>query len=385
MSTPFSGKKIIVASLIILLLLLPSSSCLADPYKNSYQLLDSPGGSTVYRLTVIINETLYEHYSNRNHLLHGYDFSKFVTPDTLKPIADDLWTIYNNEEDFVNGVLMLVHQIPYFESDPQKFPIETIVENMGDCDLFTEVAASILKAGGFDVVLLLLEQYDHMLLGIHLSESPKDARSQLYFYRYNDKKYYVAETTGGKWESGWRVGECPEILQKSYAKVLPIVNYEATTPEQVSCSHVIPDSSEISIALSTNFVVTQNIVEITGSLSPSLAGETVSLYISSMDLPTVTLASVTTDANGKYSYVWNSPAGGIYSVRANWSGDEDYNGTDSSIFRLFVLPSEFLMIGIFLIAILVILIVVTLATRRKTSDKHENFEDWDFVDYPQDY
>ncbi len=386
MSSSFRLRKIIVVSLVILLLLLPSGRCLADTHEYSYHLLDSPDGSTVYRLTVTINDTLYEYYnSTQNHNLYGYDFSKFVTPDALKPIADDLWTIYSNEEDFANGVLMIVHQISYVESDPQKYPVETIFEDEGDCDLFTIVAASIMKAGGLDVVLLLLEQQDHMLLGVHLSESPKDARSQLYFYRYEGKKYYVAETTGGKWENGWRVGECPEILQKSYAKVIPLMNYEQTAPAQVSSSYVIPDSSAIYMSLSTNFVISQKYVEIAGSLSPSLAGETVTLYISSMGSPLVMLATVVTEADGQYSYVWESPAGGIYSVRANWSGDDDYSGADSSTFRLIVIPSELFMIGAVLVFFLVILLVLTLLTRRKPAETQGTFEDWDFADYPQDF
>ena len=386
MSSSFRLRKIIVVWLVILLLLLLSGRCLADTHEYNYHLLDSPDGSTVYRLTVTINDTLYEYYnSTQNHNLYGYDFSKFVTPDALKPIADDLWTIYSNEEDFANGVLMIVHQISYVESDPQKYPVETIFEDEGDCDLFTIVAASIMKAGGLDVVLLLLEQQDHMLLGVHLSESPKDARSQLYFYRYEGKKYYVAETTGGKWENGWRVGECPEILQKSYAKVIPLTNYEQTAPAQVSSSYVIPDSSAIYMSLSTNFVISQKYVEIAGSLSPSLAGETVTLYISSMGSPLVMLATVVTEADGQYSYVWESPAGGIYSVRANWSGDDDYNGADSSTFRLIVIPSELFMIGAVLVFFLVILLVVTLLTRRKPAETQGTFEDWDFADYPQDF
>jgi hypothetical protein len=280
---------------------------------------------------------------------------------------------------------MILHQIPYFESDPQKYPIETIVENEGDCDLFSIVAASIMKAGGLDVVLLLLEQQDHMLVGVHLPESPKDARSQVYFYRHEEKKYYVAETTGGSWKTGWRVGECPEILRRATAKVIPLVNYEKSAPGQVSSSYTIPDSSLIYMSLSTNFAMSQNDVEISGSLSPSLAGETVTLYISSMGSPLVMLATVVTDTNGQYSHIWHSPPGGIYSVRANWSGDEDYSGADSSTFRLIVIPSELLMVGVILICFLVILIVVTLATRGKTSEDQETFEDWDFADYPEDF
>ncbi len=383
MSSLSRHKKILVASLFISLLLLLSNSCLAAPYKYSYELLNRPNGDTTYRLSVTITETLYEYYSSQDHNLYSYDFSKFVTPDALKPIADDLWTIYDNPEDFANGVLMLVHQIPYLESDPQKYPIETIVENEGDCDLFSIVAASIMKAGGLDVVLLLLEYHDHMFVGVHLPESPKDARSQVYFYRHEERKYYVAETTGGNWKNGWRVGECPEILQRATAKVIPINNYEQTAPAQVSSSYTIPDSSALYMSLSTNFAVFQNDVNISGTLSPSLAGENVTLYVSSMGSPLVMLATVPTDTNGQYSHTWQAPPGGIYSVRANWSGDEDYSGADSITFSLIVLPSELVMVGFVLIIFLAILIIVTLATKGKTLEKQESFEDWDFADYPQ--
>ena len=383
MSSPSRHQKIFVAALFVSLLLLLSNSCLADPYKYSYELLDSPDGSTLYRLTVSVTETLYEYYSSLDHNLYSYDFSKFVTPDALKPVADDLWSIYSNEEDFANGVLMILHQFPYLESDPQKYPVETMVENEGDCDLFSIVAASIMKAGGLDVVLLLLEYQDHMLVGVHLPESPKDARSQVYLYQHDGKKYYVAETTGGNWEDGWRVGECPEILRRAAAKVIPLTNCEDSAPGLGSSSYTIPDSSEIYMSLFTNFAVSQNDVEISGSLSPSLAGETVTLYISSLGSPLNMLATVVTDANGQYSHIWHSPPGGIYSVRANWSGDDDYSGADSSTFRLVVIPSELLMIGVIMVFFLVILLIVTLATRGGKSEKQETFEEWDFADYPE--
>ena len=378
-------QKILIASLCMLLLILLPSSCLAATHKYSYELMDIPSGSTTYRLTVSVTDTLYEYYSSQDHNLYRYNFSKFVTPDALKPIADDLWSIYSNEEDFANGVLMIVHQIPYVESDPQKYPVETIVENEGDCDLYSIIAASIMKAGGLDVVLLLLEYHDHMMVGVHLPESPKDARTQAYFYKYEEKKYYVAETTGGNWETGWRVGECHESLQSASAKIMPLENCERSAPGQVSSSYIVPDSSSIFMSLSTNFAVFQNNVEIRGSLSPSLAGETVTLYVSSLGSPLTILATVVTDSNGQYCYTWYSPPGGIHSVRANWSGDDEYSGADSSTFRLVVVPSEFLMVGVTLIFFLVILLLVTLATRGGASENSENFEEGDFADYPQDF
>jgi hypothetical protein len=139
------------------------------------------------------------------------------------------------------------------------------------------------------------------------------------------------------------------------------------------------------MSLSTNFAVYQNDVEISGSLSPSLAGENVTLYVSSMGSPLVMLATAVTDETGHYSHIWHAPPGGIYSVRANWSGDDDYSGADSSTFNLIVIPSELLTVGIIMIFFLVILIIVTLATRGKTLENQETFEDWDFADYPEDF
>lgn len=380
-----SHKKIFITSLTISLLLLLANSCYAETYSHRYRILDSPDGATAYRLTVSATETLYDYYVSQDHNLYSYNFSKFVTPHAVQPIADDLWSIYSNKEDFANGVLMIMHQIPYVESAPQKFPVEIIAENEGDCDLFSFTAASIMKAGGLDVVLLLMENYDHMMLGVHLPESPEDARTQVFYYENEEKKYYVAETTGGKWETGWRVGECSESLQRATANVITVTDCEITSPGQVSSSYMMPDSAEIYMMLSTNLVLSQKEIEITGTLSPSLAEETVTLYVSSLGSSLNMLAKVETDSNGHYSYTWNSPPSGVHTIRANWSGDDDYSGADSNTSRLVVIAFEYLMIGGLLIFFLVILLIVTLATRSGKSDTPEDFQEWDFTDYGQEF
>jgi len=260
--------------------------------------------------------------------------------------------------------------------------VETIVDNQGDCDLLSTTAASIMKAGGLDVVILFLELHNHVFLGVNLPEGPKDARSTVHFYRTQEKKYYIAETTGGNWETGWRVGECPKVLQRAVAQVISLGNYEREAPGQVSSSYIIPDSSALYMSLSTDFVVAKSDIEISGSLSPSLAGENVTLYISSLGSPLTLLATVVTDADGEYSHIWHSPPGGIYSVIAKWSGDKDYNSADSSTFRVVVIPFELLLIGIILIFLLVILLLINLATRGNIWNKPETFEDWEFADNP---
>src|SRR4030065_123015 len=98
---------------------------------------------------------------------------------------------------------MLVHQITYEETLPGKYPVETLVEGKGDCDLFALIAASILKAGGINTVLLYYEDELHMQIGVELGSVPKDARSNVYFVNHQDAKYYIGECTGTNWRNGW--------------------------------------------------------------------------------------------------------------------------------------------------------------------------------------
>ena len=363
-------KKFVVTIFLLTALFLPSC-CFAANYDYTYGLLDHPGGSTNYQLTVSVTSSLYNYYSSKDHSLHLYDFAKFVTPSPLKPIADDLWTIYSDDEDFANGVLMIVHQIPYVESAPQKYPVETIVENEGDCDLFSFVAASVMKAGGLDVVLLLYEAQSHMNVGVHLSQEPEDARSTIHYYSYEGKRYYVAECTGDDWRNGWRVGECPDILRKASARIITLENCEQSSPGQVSSSYGVLTSSSLSLAVSTRFVIAGSTITMSGSISPPLPGKVVTLYVSSGGSPLSVLGKATTDSDGRYSYTWSSPSFGMYSVRASWSGEAEYAGADSSVCTVIVVPLEWLIMGVTIIISLVVLLVVTIATRRKPLEEIE--------------
>ena len=71
---------------------------------------------------------------------------------------------------------MLVHQITYKEVVPGKYPVETLVEDMGDCDLFVYIAASILEAGGINAVLIYYRDLLHMEIGVDLGTAPTEPR-----------------------------------------------------------------------------------------------------------------------------------------------------------------------------------------------------------------
>ncbi|MDH5754122.1 MAG: Ig-like domain-containing protein [Candidatus Bathyarchaeota archaeon] len=350
MKSKLSRTLIAITVLLALSYLLPY--CLSESYSHSYQLLDKPNGLTQYSLNVTVPQSLYEYYLEKSHINSNNDFAKFVTPYALKPIADSLWEIYTDDEDFANGVLMIVHQIPYEETLPAKYPVETIVENKGDCDLFSYVAASVMKAGGLDVVLLYYESEAHMNVGVRLSHTPHDVRGEAYYVNYSGIQYYVAECTGDNWKNGWRVGECPDNLKHASVQIVTLENCEQWAPGQVSASYKTLASSTISLIISSTYVIQGGIITLSGQLSPVLQNETVTIYIKINNLPWNVLGNVTTDSNGRFAYVWNAEAAGIYYIRASWSGDNNYTGADSPVRNVTVL-------SIFFILLLTITIILT--------------------------
>jgi len=363
-----SKAILLLIALLVISYLLPNG--FSETYSQAYQLLDKPDGSTSYRLNVTVQQSLYEYYTEKSHSLNSNsDFAKFVTPYALKPIADCLLEIYTDDEDFVNGVLMIVHQIPYSET-PAKYPVETITENEGDCDLFSYIAASIVKAHGLDVVLLYYESQAHMNIGVSLLHLPNDAREQAYNVTYNNVCYYVAEVTGGDWQNGWRVGECPDDLKNAQAQVITLENCEQTTYGQVSTSYKTLTSSTISLTISPTFLIQGNTITLSGQLSPPLQNKTVTIYIKINNSPWIVLDTITTNQNGYFTYSWNTEDAGICYVRSSWSGNNDYAGADSTIQTVTVLSTFFVLL-LAITAILVCMGIIVFIMSRQAQPSIE--------------
>ncbi|MEM2937588.1 MAG: Ig-like domain-containing protein [Candidatus Bathyarchaeia archaeon] len=361
----------LVAILIALSYLIPK--CLSDGYSLSYQLLDRPSGSVEYKLNVVVPQSLYEYYREKDHKqVSVEDFARFVTPHALKPIADKLLEFYkNDEENFANGVLMIVHQIPYTATKPAKYPVETLVENSGDCDLLSYIAASIMKAGGLDTILLYYKDKTHMNIGVHLSNTPRDARTPAHYVIHNGVQYYIAECTGENLKDGWRVGECPRDLKHEEAQIITLENCEQWAPGQVSASYKALNSSTIALTASSNFVLQGSSVTLSGQLSPNLQNKTVTIYFKIGSSPWTMLATVTTDSNGKFTYILNINETGLYHIRANWSGDNDYVGADGPTISITALSTFF----ITFLTIIVILVCTSAIAFLMARQKHPEMEE----------
>ncbi len=331
---------------------------LAEDTALSYQLVNLSDGTFSYTLNVVVPESLVEYYRGLSHVsASDGDFPKFVTPYAVKPIADCLRTIYPDDEDFTNEVLTIIHQIPYEVVTPAYYPAEILVRNSGDCDLFSLLAASILKAGGIDVTLFHYPTEEHMNIGVHLDESPQDARLPVFSVKdRNGVVYYVAESTSTNWQEGWRVGECPEDLQNTRVVIIPLLADDIIAPGQVSASFRKLDPTEISLDVSPTFTTEGSIITINGQISPAVPNQNVTIYYSPNGSPWEIHGCSITEVDGSFSYSWVSDDTGSLDVRASWLGNMQYAGTTSNAKKSLILP--FYLIGLIAITIIAVSICI---------------------------
>jgi hypothetical protein len=297
---------------------------------------------STHTLYVSIPTSLYEYYDTISHSISGdSDYAKYVTPSVFKSIAENIQETTNNapysDEQFANAVLTIVRQIPYNKSSV-KYPVEAIVENSGDCDVLSILAASIMKAGGLDVVLFHYKDLNpsHMNIGVYLPYKP--VYRSLWItpigFEYSNKTYWVAEATS---LGQWRVGERPDLLAYSKAYVIPLTNSPKTSPGQVSSNLDTPLlNSAISITLSSdNSSTNENTspLTISGAISPALPDKTVTMYISQSK--SIQAFKTTTDESGNYSFNWNLTTTSTYQIQTSCTDISNFRGADSEILIVF--------------------------------------------------
>ena len=95
-----------------------------------------------------------------------------------------------------------------------RYPIETLVDQMGDCEDTALLVISMAEIVRIESVLLLLdeafENVGHAAAGLSVNGTGS-------FYLMNDQSFYYAETTG----EGWTIGEMPEF-DSSEARVYEV-------------------------------------------------------------------------------------------------------------------------------------------------------------------
>ncbi|HPR41731.1 MAG TPA: transglutaminase domain-containing protein [Candidatus Methanofastidiosa archaeon] len=139
----------------------------------------------------------------------------------IDQIADELWDLSGNEEEYAEIALDFVHSAIFYMSDMEstgqeefwKYPDETLFDKVGDCEDTAFLYASLLRAKGIPAVLI--EYVDHLAVGVGLDFIGT-------YYVFEGKKYFYAETTSNMFdedklmERDYKIGEIPPGLDDAY-------------------------------------------------------------------------------------------------------------------------------------------------------------------------
>jgi hypothetical protein len=339
----FKYQKAGVLLICILLLVFVTPNSLAVNYDQTYS-FQVQFGLLSQKLYVSVPPSLYDYYHSESHVMRGDgDYAKFVTPSVFKSIAGNIQNVTrdvsHSDEEFANAVLMLARQVSYVKSDV-KYPVEAMVENSGDCDVLSLLAASIMKAGGLDVVLLLYKGLNpsHMNVGVCLPYVPVYRTWWIpsASFECNNKTYWMAECTS---LGDWKVGDRPDLLANAEPKVISLEDCEASSPAHVSSKLGGPlTSSSISITLASenlSALEKERALTISGSISPAYSGKSVVMYVNQAGYSYKTFSTVT-DELGNYSFTWNFNSTGTYYITTSWSDFSNYAGSDSVKLTVYV-------------------------------------------------
>lgn len=192
------------------------------------------GGST-WTWSLSIPKDLYEAYKSVpvfDRVKDGpgdYGFLTTTNDYYLELVAEEFQETVDLEDygsfDEVSFVLAFVQSLDYtsdsvtfgYDEYP-RFPIETLVDNGGDCEDTSILFATLTLIMGYGTVYLNPpEHYAVGILGDELSG---------YYWTYNNQTYYYCETTG----EDWKIGDLPEEYHDVEAYIYPIREWEQYVP-----------------------------------------------------------------------------------------------------------------------------------------------------------
>ena len=196
-----------------------SSETISRTYRWNYK------GSS-YSWKVSIPKSLYDYYKAQPH-----DHSKLTTYKQYaisskdKAYLDAMITKFKesgkkkgySESENIMNVIAFVQALPYFKDDVStpydeypRYPIETLVDNGGDCEDTAILTAALLREMGYGVVLV--NPTGHMAVGVKCSSCSGT------YYTYEGEKYYYLETTS----NNRKIGEIPDKYKNEKVRVIPL-------------------------------------------------------------------------------------------------------------------------------------------------------------------
>jgi cell division protein FtsB len=116
----------------------------------------------------------------------------------------------NFAADFVQSLPYMFDNVTTGYQEYARYPFETLVDGVGDCECKSILTAQLLVSMSYDVVLL--NWPEHVAVGVYIPNGSG------YSYEYEGKRYLYLETT----REGWTVGEAPPEFSGITAAICPI-------------------------------------------------------------------------------------------------------------------------------------------------------------------
>jgi len=107
-------------------------------------------------------------------------------------------------------------------------------------------------------------------------------------------------------------------------------------PASAETSFVVKAPTTLTISISQTTVTVGSTVVISGKISPALEGISIMIKYRYPGGSWVTLTTVRTDSEGKFSYTYLATVAGVIEFKAVWPGNEQYFGSESNIVKLTV-------------------------------------------------
>ena len=143
-----------------------------------------------------------------------------------------------DDDRYLELLITFVQQIEYCDdhADNPKFPIETFVEKCGDCDDKSRLLAGLLSREGYEVVLLLFFEEQHMAVGV--KSPPLDYKGTGYAYVETTSPALVGFLADEN--TNVRITSTPKVIpvgtgDKPYGKGEEITYLKDTFEEMKSC------------------------------------------------------------------------------------------------------------------------------------------------------
>ncbi len=162
-----------------------------------------------YEMNVVIPEPMYEYYSSkaryvtsdyRGYILHPYDDTYMGV--LVKEFDEIALLNHLTREEEIEVIISFVQNLHYLTDETTgydeypKFPVESLVDEGGDCEDTSILLSHLLEAMDIDTALLTLP--GHMAVGVDLNASGVH-------WDIGNSTYYYLETT----VAGWEIGSIP--------------------------------------------------------------------------------------------------------------------------------------------------------------------------------